>query len=59
MALKEDVKKNFGDNVMLTANAVIDKSLITIPVSRALNVVLNGALSQKDRSLFYRSTKMW
>ena len=52
MALKEDVKKNFGDNVMLTANAVIDKSLITIPVSPALDVVLNGGIPEGSFVIF-------
>jgi RecA/RadA recombinase len=52
MALKEDVKKNFGDNVMLTANSVIDKKLITIPVSPALDVVLNGGIPEGSFVIF-------
>jgi recombination protein RecA len=52
MSLKEDVKKNFGDNVMLTANAVIDKTLVTIPVSPALDVVLNGGIPEGSFVIF-------
>jgi recombination protein RecA len=46
MSLKEDVKKNFGDNILLTANAIIDKNLLTIPVSPALDIVLNGGIPE-------------
>jgi recombination protein RecA len=46
MSLKEDVRKKFGDDIMLTANAVIDKNLITIPVSPALDIVLNGGIPE-------------
>lgn len=46
MALKDDVKKDFGDNILLNANSVIDKKLLTIPVSPALDIVLNGGIPE-------------
>lgn len=52
MALKEDVKKNFGDNILITANAVMDKKLVTIPVSPALDVVLNGGIPEGSFVIF-------
>lgn len=46
MGLKEDVVKTFGSDVMVTASAVIDKKLITIPISPSLDVVLNGGIPE-------------
>lgn len=46
MGLKEDVSKTFGSEVILTGNAVVDKDLITIPVSPSLDVVLNGGIPE-------------
>ena len=31
MALKEDIKKQFGDEVVVSANAVVDQKQIIIP----------------------------
>jgi recombination protein RecA len=46
MALKEDITKNFGDNVVLTGNAIVDKKVITIPVSPSLDIILNGGIPE-------------
>lgn len=46
MSLKEDVVKNFGDDVMLTGNAIIDKKNIVIPVSPSLDIILNGGIPE-------------
>ena len=46
MSLKEDVKKTFGDNIILSGNAVVDKELITIPVSPSLDIVLGGGIPE-------------
>jgi recombination protein RecA len=46
MSLKEDVLKNFGDDIILTGNAVVDKKVITIPVSPSLDIVLNGGIPE-------------
>lgn len=46
MSLKEDVEKNFGDDIILTGNALIDKKSIVIPVSPSLDIVLNGGIPE-------------
>jgi RecA/RadA recombinase len=46
MSLKEDIIKDFGNEIMLTANAVVDKKLITIPVSPSLDLLLNGGVPE-------------
>jgi recombination protein RecA len=46
MSLKDDVTKNFGDQVILSGNALVDKTLINIPVSPALDIVLNGGIPE-------------
>lgn len=46
MSLKEDVTKNFGDDIILTGNALIDKKSIVIPVSPSLDIVLNGGIPE-------------
>jgi recombination protein RecA len=46
MSFKEDVIKNFGDNIMISATAVIDRNLISIPVSPSIDVVLNGGVPE-------------
>jgi RecA/RadA recombinase len=52
MSLKDDVKKNFGDNILLTANSIIEKNLLTIPVSPALDIVLNGGIPEGSFVIF-------
>ena len=46
MSLKEDVTKNFGDDIILTGNALIDKKSVVIPVSPSLDIVLNGGIPE-------------
>lgn len=46
MSLKEDVIKNFGDDIILSGNAVVDKKVLTIPVSPALDIALNGGIPE-------------
>lgn len=46
MSLKEDVSKNFGNDIILSANAIVDKDLVTIPVSPALDIILNGGVPE-------------
>lgn len=46
MSLKEDVTKAFGDEVILSGNALVDKNVITIPVSPSLDLVLNGGIPE-------------
>lgn len=46
MSLKDDVTKNFGDNIILSGNAIIDTKNIIIPFSPALDIVLNGGIPE-------------
>jgi recombination protein RecA len=46
MSLKEDVTKNFGDDIILSGNALIDKKSVIIPVSPSLDIVLNGGIPE-------------
>jgi len=46
MSFKEDVKKTFGDNVILSGNSIIDKDLITIPVSPSIDIILGGGIPE-------------
>lgn len=46
MTLKEDVIKNFGDDIILSGNAIVDKKVLTIPVSPALDMALNGGIPE-------------
>lgn len=46
MSLKEDVTKNFGDNIILSGNAIVDKKNIVIPVSPSLDIILNGGIPE-------------
>lgn len=52
MALKEDVKKKFGDDIIRSATSVVDKESITIPVSPALDIVLNGGIPEGSFVVF-------
>lgn len=44
--LREDVIKNFGDDIILSGNALLDKKVLTIPVSPALDIALNGGIPE-------------
>jgi len=46
MTLKEDVVKTFGENIILNGNAIVDKKVITIPVSPSLDIILNGGIPE-------------
>lgn len=46
MSLVEDVIKNFGDNIILNGNAIVDKKSVIIPVSPSLDIVLNGGIPE-------------
>jgi recombination protein RecA len=46
MSLKEDVIKNFGDDIILTGNAIVDRKSVIIPVSPSLDIVLNGGIPE-------------
>jgi len=46
MSIKEKVIKDFGANIMLSASSVVDKESIVIPVSPAIDMILNGGVPE-------------
>ena len=46
MSLKEDVTKNFGHDIILSGSAIIDRKSIVIPVSPAIDLILNGGIPE-------------
>ena len=52
MALKEDIKKQFGDQVVLSGNSIVDKDQIIIPVSPALDLGLGGGIPEGSFVIF-------
>jgi recombination protein RecA len=46
MGLKEGVIKDFGSDIILSGSAVVDKPSLVIPVSPALDVILNGGIPE-------------
>jgi recombination protein RecA len=46
VALQDSITKDFGANIILSGNAVIDRQCLTIPVSPALDIILNGGIPE-------------
>lgn len=46
MTVKDDVIKNFGSDIILSGNALIDRKNVVIPVSPSLDIVLNGGIPE-------------
>lgn len=46
MAIKEAVIKTFGDNIILDGRALVDKKLMVIPVSPAIDLILGGGIPE-------------
>lgn len=46
MTVKEDVVKNFGDNIILSGNAIVDRKSVVIPLSPSLDIILNGGIPE-------------
>jgi recombination protein RecA len=44
--LKEDVNKKFGDEIILSGNSLMDKKIMVIPFSPALDIALNGGIPE-------------
>lgn len=51
-SIKDDVKKKFGDEIIRSATAVVDKESITIPVSPSLDMILNGGIPEGSFVIF-------
>jgi recombination protein RecA len=52
MTVKEDVKKNFGSEIILSGNSIVDRKSIIIPVSPALDLVLQGGIPEGSFVVF-------
>lgn len=52
MSLKEDIIKNFGDDIILSGNSLIEKKILTIPISPALDIVLGGGIPEGSFVIF-------
>lgn len=52
MSVKEDVKKTFGDDIILTGDAVVDRKSVIIPVSPSLDILLNGGIPEGSFVVF-------
>jgi recombination protein RecA len=46
MQVTEEVRKAFGDNIILLGSAIIEKKILTIPVSPAIDIILNGGIPE-------------
>lgn len=46
MSIKTDIKKSFGDDIILSGNSVVDKKIINIPISPSLDIALNGGIPE-------------
>lgn len=46
MALQDSITKDFGANIILSATAVMDRESVIIPVSPALDIILNGGIPE-------------
>lgn len=44
--LKDDVTKQFGSDIILNGNAIVDKKTMVIPISPSLDIVLNGGIPE-------------
>ncbi len=45
-SVAKDVTKAFGDNIILSGNAIIDTNSIIIPVSPCIDIMLNGGIPE-------------
>lgn len=50
--IKDDVKKKFGDGILVNANAVVDQELVVIPVGPSLDMALNGGIPEGSFVIF-------
>jgi len=46
MALKEDIKKTFGDDILMSGNSIKEKEVVVIPLSPSLDMILNGGVPE-------------
>ena len=46
MGFKEDLTKNFGQDIIMSANSIIDRESVVIPVSPSLDIILGGGIPE-------------
>jgi recombination protein RecA len=46
MGIKETITKDFGTDIVVSANSVVDKKLIVIPISPSLDMALSGGIPE-------------
>lgn len=46
MSIKNDVIKNFGQDIILSGNALVDRKTVVIPISPSLDIILNGGIPE-------------
>lgn len=44
--IKTEVQKDFGDDIILSGNSIVDRKIVVIPVSPALDMVLSGGIPE-------------
>jgi recombination protein RecA len=52
MSVKDDVKKAFGQDIILNGSAVMDRKSVIIPVSPSLDIILNGGIPEGSFVVF-------
>ncbi len=52
MSIKDDVTKTFGQDIILSGNAIVDRKSVVIPVSPSLDIVLNGGIPEGSFVVF-------
>ena len=52
MSIKEEVNKSFGDDIVLSANSVLDTKVMNIPISPSLDIILNGGVPEGSFVIF-------
>lgn len=52
MGIKQDVVKTFGNDIILSANTIVDRQSVIIPVSPAIDTVLGGGIPEGSFVVF-------
>ena len=52
MSIKDGVKKDFGDDIILSAASIVDQESVIIPVSPSLDMILGGGIPEGSFVVF-------
>jgi recombination protein RecA len=50
-SIEDIIKKEFGDNILISANRIVDRKKTVIPVSPAIDMILSGGLTSGITSI--------